>query len=147
MMARRIRIWKYRRRGSFDDRIRCDRIGIVDIAKDVLRGIVAKSSVHDGVDDRAHLVPWVLIFRHRSQNNDDGRYARTTSQIDTTIKKLVRDGEGREEEEDSHEGGWGGDTTTCTSTPTCRPFWRNLSTIRIMGNAGHAWLILFCKGG
>ena len=57
MMARRIRIWKYRRRGSFDDRIRRDRIGIVDIAKDVLRGMVAKSSVRDGVDDRAHLVP------------------------------------------------------------------------------------------
>ncbi len=27
-------------------------------------------------------------------------YARTTSQIDTTIKKLVRDGEGRGEEDD-----------------------------------------------
>ncbi len=34
-------------------------------------------------------------------------YARTTSQIATTIKKLVRDGEGRGEEDNGHEGGWG----------------------------------------
>ena len=40
-------------------------LGIVDIAKDVLRGMVAKSSVRDGVDDRAHLVPRVLLCWHR----------------------------------------------------------------------------------
>ncbi len=34
-------------------------------------------------------------------------YARTTSQIDTTIKKLVRDGERRGEEDDGHKEGWG----------------------------------------
>jgi hypothetical protein len=33
--------------------------------------MVAKSSVRDGVDDRAHLVPQVFLCRHRSQNNDD----------------------------------------------------------------------------
>jgi hypothetical protein len=46
-------------------------LGIVDIAEDVLRGMVAKSSVRDGVDDRAHLVPQVFLCQHRSQNNDD----------------------------------------------------------------------------
>jgi hypothetical protein len=46
-------------------------LGIVDIAEDVIRGMVAKSSVCDGVDDHAHLVPQVFLCRHRSQNNDD----------------------------------------------------------------------------
>ncbi len=36
-----------------------ERLGIVYIAVDVLRGVVAQNYVRDGVDDRTHLVPWV----------------------------------------------------------------------------------------
>ena len=39
-------------------------LGIVDIAKDVLCGMVAKSSVRDSVDDRTHLVPQVFLCWH-----------------------------------------------------------------------------------
>ncbi len=42
-------------------------LGIVDIPEYVLCGIVSKSSVRDGVDDRANLVPWVLLCWHRLQ--------------------------------------------------------------------------------
>ena len=42
-------------------------LGIGDIPEDVLRGMVAKSSVCDGLDNRAHLVPWVLLRWHRLQ--------------------------------------------------------------------------------
>jgi len=62
------------RRASIEETHDCSLqkvLGIVDIAEDVLRGMVAKSSVRDGVDDRAHLVPQVFLCRHRSQNNDD----------------------------------------------------------------------------
>ena len=41
-------------------------IGIVHIAVDVLRSMVAQNSVRDGVDDRAHLVPRVDLW-HRKQ--------------------------------------------------------------------------------
>ena len=43
-----------------------DHLGIVYVAVDVLRGMVARNSVRDGVDDRAHLVPRVDL-RHRKQ--------------------------------------------------------------------------------
>ena len=43
-----------------------EHLGIVYIAVDVLRGMVAQNSVRDGVDDRAHLVPRVDL-RHRKQ--------------------------------------------------------------------------------
>ena len=46
--------------------------------------------------------------RHHARDDRLRGYARTrTLQIDTTIKKLVRDGDGRGEEDDGHEGGWG----------------------------------------
>ncbi len=48
-------------------------LDIVGIAKDVLRGVVAKRSVCDGVDNRAHLVLGVLLCQHQSQNNDNGQ--------------------------------------------------------------------------
>ncbi len=50
----------------------------------------------------AKTMDWDVVIARRTID-----YARTTSQIDTTIKKLVRDGEGRGEEDDGHEGGWG----------------------------------------
>ena len=43
-----------------------ERLGIVYVAVDVLRGIVAQNSVRDGVNDRAHLVPRVDLW-HRKQ--------------------------------------------------------------------------------
>jgi len=43
-----------------------ERLGIVYVAVDVLRGMVAQNSVRDGVNDRAHLVPRV-DFWHRKQ--------------------------------------------------------------------------------
>ena len=42
-------------------------LGIVDIPENILCGVVAKSSVCDGVDDCAHLVPWVLLHWHQLQ--------------------------------------------------------------------------------
>ena len=44
-------------------------LGIVHIPEDVLRGMVAQSSVGDSVDNFTHLVPWVLlrICRHDKQ--------------------------------------------------------------------------------
>ena len=41
-------------------------LGIVYVAVDVLRGMVAQNSVGDGVDDRAHLIPRVNLW-HRKQ--------------------------------------------------------------------------------
>ncbi len=35
---------------------------IVYVAVDVLHSMVAQNSVQDGVDDRAHLVPWVNLW-------------------------------------------------------------------------------------
>ena len=43
-----------------------ERLGIVYIAVDVLRGMVAQNSVRDGVNNRAHLVPRVDLW-HRKQ--------------------------------------------------------------------------------
>jgi len=43
-------------------------LGIVYIAVDVLRSMVAQNSVQDGVDDRAHLIPQVELG---IANNDD----------------------------------------------------------------------------
>ena len=40
-------------------------LGIVYIAVDVLRGVVAQNFVCDGVDDRAHLVPRVDLRHHK----------------------------------------------------------------------------------
>ena len=42
-----------------------ERLVIVYVAVDVLRGTVAQNSVQDGVDDRAHLVPWVDLQHHK----------------------------------------------------------------------------------
>jgi hypothetical protein len=42
-----------------------ERLGIVYVAVDVLRGIVAQNSVRDGVNDRAHLVPRVDLWHHK----------------------------------------------------------------------------------
>ncbi len=39
-----------------------EHLGIVYIAVDVLRGMVARNSVQDGVDDRAHLIPRVDLW-------------------------------------------------------------------------------------
>ena len=36
-------------------------LGIVHIAKNNLRGMVAQNSICNGVDDRAPLIPWVLL--------------------------------------------------------------------------------------
>ena len=41
-------------------------LGIVNVAIDVLHGMVAQNSVRDGVDDLAHLVPRVDL-RHCKQ--------------------------------------------------------------------------------
>ena len=41
-------------------------LGIVYVAVDVLRGMVAQNSVREGMDDRAHLVPRVDLW-HRKQ--------------------------------------------------------------------------------
>ena len=43
-----------------------EHLGIVYVAVDVLRGMVARNSVRDRVDDRAHLVPRVDLW-HRKQ--------------------------------------------------------------------------------
>ncbi len=55
--------------------------GIVYVAVDVLPGMVAQNSVRDGVDDRAHLVPWVSLWslaavRWRWQPEDSGHSLR-----------------------------------------------------------------------
>ena len=53
--------------------IRCPAtmLGIVNIAKDVLRGMVARNFIHDGVDNRAHLVPLVDLRWHHNDNTED----------------------------------------------------------------------------
>ena len=43
-----------------------DYLGIVYVAVDVLRGMVTRNSVRDGMDNRAHLVPRVDV-RHRKR--------------------------------------------------------------------------------
>ena len=40
-------------------------LGIVYVAIDVLRGMVAQNSVRDGVDNRAHLVPRVNLWHRK----------------------------------------------------------------------------------
>ncbi len=42
-------------------------LGIVDVAEDVLRGMVTQNSFFDSVDDCAHLVPPVNLCWHRKQ--------------------------------------------------------------------------------
>ena len=45
-----------------------ERLGIVYVAVDVFCGMVARNSVQDGMNDRAHLVPRVDLW-HRSNDN------------------------------------------------------------------------------
>jgi hypothetical protein len=47
-----------------------EHLGIVYVAVDVLRGMVTRNSVRDGVDDCAHLVPRVNLW-HRNNDKDD----------------------------------------------------------------------------
>ena len=48
------------------DGAQMESLSIVYVAVDVLRGMVPQNSVRDGVDNRAHLFPWVDLW-HRKQ--------------------------------------------------------------------------------